>query len=103
MKLIINTADIKKALQDVVGVVGKDLSMPVLNHVLIKKGKNTIKLTGTNLEVQITASTKYIESDDFEPTTVSGRKLYEIVRSLDNQDIELTTKKTKLELKTNNS
>jgi len=103
MKLIINTADIKKALQDVVGVVGKDLSMPVLNHVLIQKGKNTIKLTGTNLEVQITASTKYIESDDFEPTTVSGRKLYEIVRSLDNQDIELTTKKTKLELKTNNS
>lgn len=103
MKLIINTADMKKALQDVVGVVGKDLSMPVLNHVLIQKGKNTIKLTGTNLEVQITASTKYIESDDFEPTTVSGRKLYEIVRSLDNQDIELTTKKTKLELKTNNS
>jgi len=39
----------------------------------------------------------------FEPITVPGRKLYELVRSLDNQDIHLTTNKNRLVLKTNNS
>ena len=79
MKIIINSFLLKNTLQDVMGVVGKDLSMPILNHVLIKKEKNKIFLISTNLEVQISSSTKYIESDDFDPITVPGRKLYDIV------------------------
>ena len=47
----------KSSLQDVMGVVGKDLTMPILSHVLIEKKKNKgIEITGTNLEVQISSS-----------------------------------------------
>ena len=94
---------LRTALQDVMGVVGKDLSMPILSHVLIEKNKNKITITGTNLEVQISSSSSYEESDDFDPITVSGRKLYEIVKSLEKQNINLSTTKNRLILKTNNS
>ena len=93
MNIIINTSLLKSSLQDVMGVVGKDLSMPILSHVLIEKKNNEIQITGTNLEVQISSSANFIESDEFDPITVSGRKLYEIVRSLDQQDISLNTTK----------
>ena len=103
MKLIINTSLLKKALQDVMGVVGKDLSMPILSHVLIEQNKKEIIISATNLEVQISSSVSFIESDDFDPITVSGRKLYEIVRSLDKQDVEISVSKNRLILNTSNS
>lgn len=103
MNIIINTKTLKNSLQDVVGVVAKDLSMPILSHVLIEKADNSIQITGTNLEVQITSTANFVEADDFESLTVSGRKLYEIVRSLDNQEIQLSTTKNRLILKTKNS
>ena len=78
MNIIINTEALKKSLHEVVGVVGKDLSMPILSHVLITKEKNNILITGTNLEVQITSIASTIECIDFEDITVPGRKLYEI-------------------------
>ena len=42
MNIIINTKELKNSLQDVMGVVGKDLSMPIMSHVLIEKEKNKI-------------------------------------------------------------
>ena len=77
--------------------------MPILSHVLIQNADKEIKITGTNIEVQITTSCKYIESDDFEDVTVHGKKLYEIVRSLNEQDIQLKTQKDRLTLKTKSS
>ena len=103
MNLIINSSLLKKTLQDVMGVVGKDLTMPILSHVLIENNKKELIISGTNLEVQISSSVNFIESDDFEPITVSGRKLYEIVRSLDKQDVELNVHKNRLVLNTSNS
>ena len=103
MNILINTNALRNALHDIIGVVSKDISMPILSHVLIEKNNNQINITGTNLEMQITVSSDFIESDEFDPITVSGRKLYEIVRSLDNQNIQITSTKNRLVLKTNNS
>ena len=103
MNILINTHTLRNALQDITGVVSKDLSMPILSHVLIEKNDKQINITGTNLEMQITVKADFLESDEFDPITVSGRKLYEIVRSLDDQNIQITTTKNRLILKTNNS
>ena len=103
MNIIINTHTLRNALQDITGVVSKDLSMPILSHVLIEKNDKQINITGTNLEMQITVKADFLESDEFDPITVSGRKLYEIVRSLDDQNIQISTTKNRLILKTNNS
>ena len=103
MNILINTNTLRNALHDIIGVVSKDLSMPILSHVLIEKNEKQINITGTNLEMQITVKATFLESDDFDPITVSGRKLYEIVRSLDDQNLQITTSKNRLILKTNNS
>ena len=103
MNILINTHTLRNALQDITGVVSKDLSMPILSHVLIEKNDKQINITGTNLEMQITVKADFLESDEFDPITVSGRKLYEIVRSLDEQNIQISTTKNRLILKTNNS
>ena len=103
MNILINTHTLRNALQDITGVVSKDLSMPILSHVLIEKNDKQINITGTNLEMQITVKADFLESDEFDPITVSGRKLYEIVRSLDDQNIQISTTKNRLVLKTNNS
>ena len=42
MNILINRKLLKKSLQDVVGVVGKDLTMPILSHVLIQKSSLVI-------------------------------------------------------------
>ena len=103
MNILINTHTLRNALQDITGVVSKDLSMPILSHVLIEKNDKQINITATNLEMQITVKADFLESDEFDPITVSGRKLYEIVRSLDDQNIQISTTKNRLILKTNNS
>ena len=103
MNILINTHTLRNALHDIIGVVSKDLSMPILSHVLIEKNEKQINITGTNLEMQITVKAVFLESDEFDPITVSGRKLYEIVRSLDDQNIQISTTKNRLILKTNNS
>ena len=103
MNILINSHTLRNALQDITGVVSKDLSMPILSHVLIEKNDKQINITGTNLEMQITVNADFLESDEFDPITVSGRKLYEIVRSLDDQSIQISTTKNRLILKTNNS
>jgi len=103
MNILINTNTLRNALHDIIGVVSKDLSMPILSHVLIEKKKKQINITGTNLEMQITVKVDFLESDEFDPITVSGRKLYEIVRSLDDQNLQISTSKSRLILKTNNS
>jgi DNA polymerase-3 subunit beta len=103
MNILINTKTLRNALHDIIGVVSKDLSMPILSHVLVEKSEKQIKITGTNLEMQITVKATFLESDEFDPITVSGRKLYEIVRSLDDQNLQITTSKNRLILKTKNS
>ena len=103
MNILINTKTLRNALHDIIGVVSKDISMPILSHVLIEKNNNQINITGTNLEMQITVKSDFLESDEFDPITVSGRKLYEIVHSLDNQNIQITSTKNRLVLNTNNS
>ena len=63
MNILINTNTLRNALHDIIGVVSKDLSMPILSHVLIEKRKNQINITGTNLEMQITVKVAFLESD----------------------------------------
>jgi DNA polymerase-3 subunit beta len=103
MNIIIKKDNLKRAVSSVIGVVDKKQTMPILGHILLEKNDNHLKLTATNLEVQISSTTKVVKMDDFENTAVSGRKFYEIIRSLDSKEVELTTSKGQLVIKTNSS
>jgi DNA polymerase-3 subunit beta len=100
MKILIKREKLKKAISSVVGVVDRKQKMPILGHILLENYENSLKLTATNLEVQISSMTQAVEMDSFESTAVSGRKLYEIIRSLDSKEVELNSTKGQLIIKT---
>ncbi|SVB93884.1 uncharacterized protein METZ01_LOCUS246738, partial [marine metagenome] len=103
MKVLIKREEIRKAISSVIGVVDKKQTMPILGHVLLEKNDKFLKLTATNLEVQISSKANVIETDSFKNIAVSGRKFYEIIRSLDSKEVEFTSLKGQLVIKTNNS
>ena len=90
MNIIINSEEFVSHLANVVGVVDRKQTMPILGHVLVSGQAGEITLTATDLEVQISSSFKANIAEDFS-ITLPGRKLFDILRSLGNTDVEITT------------
>ena len=92
-----------KPLQVVVGVVERKQTMPILSNILIEKENGKIRLTATDLEIQITNT---IETDDSSSAaiTVGGKKLQDILRILPDQSkISIEVKENKAQIKSNKS
>lgn len=70
-----------KPLQQVVNVVERRQTLPVLSNLLVQVRDGELSLTGTDLEVEMVARTA---ADDAEAgdTTIPARKLFDIVRAL---------------------
>jgi DNA polymerase-3 subunit beta len=81
MKLTASREDLLAPLQSVIGVVERRQTMPVLANVLLAARDNKLNVTGTDLEVELVASTKASVQQGGD-ITVPGRKLLDIVRSL---------------------
>jgi DNA polymerase-3 subunit beta len=70
-----------KPLQQVVNVVERRHTLPVLANLLVVVKNGSLSLTATDLEVEMVARTLVEDSRDGE-TTIPARKLFEIVRAL---------------------
>ncbi len=70
-----------KPLQQVVNVVERRHTLPVLANLLVVVKSGQLSLTGTDLEVEMVARTAVDDAKDGE-TTIPARKLFEIVRAL---------------------
>lgn len=70
-----------KPLTQVVNVVERRQTLPVLANLLVQVSDGQLSLTGTDLEVEMVARHSVDESKDGE-TTIPARKLFEIVRAL---------------------
>ena len=81
MKFIINREDLLTPLQQIVSVIEKRQTMPILSNVLLVVEEDSICLTGTDLEIQIVAK---IAIDLATPgrITVPARKFLDICRLL---------------------
>jgi len=81
MKFSITKEDILQELQLLQGIVEKRSTMPILGNILMTAAENEVELTGTDLEVGLKT---HFKADVEEPgsLTVSGKKLFEIVRAL---------------------
>jgi len=98
MKLIVNRESLLNPLQQIVNVVEKKQTMPILSNVLIRLEKNRLQMTGTDLEVQISAST-YLEQSEDGATTVPARKFLDLCRLLPaHAEIKLDLQDNKLRM-----
>ncbi len=70
-----------KPLQQVVNVVERRQTLPVLANLLVSVEGGRLSLTGSDLEVEMIARTPVEDAEDGE-TTIPARKLFEIVRAL---------------------
>lgn len=82
MKITINRESLLKPLQVVSGVVEKRQTLPILSNVLMVVNGSKLILTGTDLEVELTASTSDLQSADNGELTLPARKFMDICKSL---------------------
>jgi DNA polymerase III subunit beta len=81
MKITAVREDILGPLQNVIGVVERRQTMPILANVLLSARENRLAITGTDLEVELVASHE-VQVQQSGEVTVPGRKLLDIFRAL---------------------
>lgn len=103
MKFIINREDILPALQQIVSVIEKRQTMPILSNVLIVAADNCLFLTGTDLEIQIVAKISLV-NEITGAITVPARKFLDICRLLPaNAEIKFESQNDKVKIVSNRS
>ena len=89
MRFSVQREALLRPLQQVVGVVERRQTLPVLANVLIRVEGDSASFTTTDLEVELSARMAVDNAVDGE-ITVPARKLFDIVRALpDGSKIEL--------------
>jgi len=81
MKITALREHILGPLQNVIGVVERRQTMPILANVLLSARDNRLAITGTDLEVELVASQE-VQVQQAGEVTVPGRKLLDIFRAL---------------------
>ena len=110
MQFVINRDALLKPLQMVSGAIERRHTLPILSNVLLEVSEQHLALTGTDLEVELVATTDAVQVQQVGRVTVPAKKLLDICRSLpENSDIKvvlqaesciLTCGKTKFTLST---
>jgi len=91
MKLTATREEILGPVQNVIGVVERRQTMPVLSNVLLSAKDNRLSVTGTDLEVELVSAATLTVSAPGE-VTVPGRKLLDILRAIpEGTNVTLTT------------
>jgi len=75
-----------RPLQMVSGIVERRHTLPILSNVLIKKNGANVSLISTDIEMQITSTVEMGSGTEETATTVSARKLLDILRALPNDN-----------------
>jgi len=81
MKFTTSRENLLTPLQQVVGVIEKRQTLPILSNVLIRLSQNRLEFTGTDLEVQLVTQSVTDSGEDGQ-ITVPARKLLDICRLL---------------------
>ncbi len=88
MKLKIKKEEILKGLQRIQGVVEKKNTMPILSNMLLAADGNGVEIIATDLEIGLRG--RYAADVEKQGAiAVSAKKMYEIVRELPAEDIQI--------------
>ncbi len=99
MKLVCSKAELSRVVSLAQSAVSNKSTLPVLNNLLFEADKDGLTVTGTDLEMGLRCKAK-VEVVQPGSCTLPAKKLAEIIRTLDDGDVELTVKDgTKAEIK----
>jgi DNA polymerase-3 subunit beta len=91
MNLDIDKRELLKGLVFVQSIAGRKTTLPILSHVLMEADKDSLYLTGTDLETGIREGLPASVRQEGK-ASVSAKKLYEIVRELPDETIHIEKK-----------
>ncbi|OUV03367.1 MAG: DNA polymerase III subunit beta [Betaproteobacteria bacterium TMED82] len=94
--LTISKTHILNALQSIISVVEKRNSLPILLNVLIEKTNDKVVFTTSDIELQISSSVRLQSTENLSKLTVSARKLLDIVKLLNDGQINFSLRDNKL-------
>jgi len=98
MQIICLQEKLKQALNITERIIGRNLTLPILNNLLLSTEDNKLKISSTNLEIGINCwLTGKIQKRG--SITVPARLISDLVSNLPNKKIELKVKDQQLELK----
>lgn len=92
-----------KPLQVVSGIVERRQTLPILANILVRKEGERVSFTATDLEIQIQTAADIGAGKDVAATTVSARKLVDILRALPEADVGLSLANKKLTVQSGKS
>ena len=102
MRISLKREDLLKPLAIVAGVVERRQTLPILSNILLRHDGKELVLTGTDLEVEISARVAGAGSSG--EVTVPARKLYDICKALPNEAvIDISLEKEKVLIKSGKS
>jgi len=81
MNINIQKETLEQPLSQIIGVVEKRQTLPILGNVYLELDQNKLTLIGSDLETEITTRVQNVDGENGK-TTVSARKLFDICRSL---------------------
>ena len=104
MQLVKSNRDaLLRPLQIVSGIVERRHTLPILANILIRKDGQAVSFLSTDIEVQITAHGDIGVGPETVATTVSARKLLDILRALPESEVTLSLANKKLTVQSEKS
>lgn len=88
MRFRIGRDALQNELQFLQGIAEKKKTIPILSNILLKADEGFLKLAATDLEVSLTGGCE-TQVEDPGGITVSARKLFEVVKSLPPEELEV--------------
>ena len=103
MQIKINRDILLKPLTNVTGIVERRHTLPILSNLLLVAKNNTVQLTATDLEMQISLNFESKFNGELS-TTISAKKLLDICRSLpEGIDIDMVSSESRITVKAGKS
>lgn len=103
MKFQVERGNLLNGLQAVIGVVERRQTMPILSNLLLNADNDQLKLTGTDLELELVTQVSAAVSQPG-ATTLPARKLLDICRGLpDNANIEFELQEQRIRVSSGRS
>ena len=101
MHIICLQENLKQALNITEKIIGRNLTLPILNNILLNIENNKLKISSTNLEIGINywVSGKIEEKGSI---TVPAKLFSDFISNLPNEKVELKVKDNQLKIKCNN-
>ncbi|MBD3282532.1 MAG: DNA polymerase III subunit beta, partial [Candidatus Portnoybacteria bacterium] len=101
MKIICLQKNLKKGLDIAQNIVGKNLTLPILNNILLSAEKKKLKISATDLEIAITTNIP-CKVDKEGSITIPSKTLVSFVNYLPDKKIEVNVKGSDAQLKCEN-